>query len=94
MENILKDGVAWADCWRPILIAILIPGDYPYCKRLGPLPSTQRTISCKLVKKSKRHKVCKKTKSAQISVGSKRTRIEGEKKGLFGLETFMMPYFA
>ncbi|KAL5246623.1 hypothetical protein ACHWQZ_G018737 [Mnemiopsis leidyi] len=54
--------------------------EYPYCKRLGPLPTTQRTISCKLVKKSKRQKACKRTKAVQISVGRKRARTEGEKK--------------
>lgn len=54
--------------------------DYPYCKRLEPIPATQRTVTSKLVKKSKRHKVCKKTRTTQLIVGNKRTRSEGARR--------------
>ncbi|XP_063693048.1 uncharacterized protein LOC134824951 [Bolinopsis microptera] len=54
--------------------------EYPYCKRLDPVPASQRTVSCKLVKKSKRHKLCKKTRTSQLLVGSKRVRGEGLRK--------------
>ena len=56
-------------------------GNYPYCKRLDPMPATQRNVTCKLVKKSKRHKIVKKTKTSQLNVGSKRSRNEGIRKG-------------
>ena len=56
-------------------------GNYPYCKRLDPMPATQRSVTCKLVKKSKRHKIVKKTKTSQLNVGSKRSRNEGIRKG-------------
>ena len=50
---------------------------YPFCRRseVQAHASKHSTMS-KLVKKSKRHKVCKKTKTAQLSVGIKRPLTE------------------